>query len=154
MMIVSARMSKMLPPTFVLYCLLAMLLLDWAFPLASVASLILVIIGLGSMVLGIVIAIAAEGQFRRAGTDVNTFGQPTKLVTDGWFSFSRNPMYLSFALMLLGAWLTLGSVSPLVGILVFLLVTDRWYIAQEEIRLAATFGKEYESYHRRTRRWL
>jgi protein-S-isoprenylcysteine O-methyltransferase Ste14 len=154
MMIVSARMSKMLPPTFVLYCLLAMLLLHWAFPLASVASLILVIIGLGSMVLGIVIAIAAEGQFRRAGTNVNTFGQPTKLVTDGWFSFSRNPMYLSLALMLLGAWLTLGSVSPLVGILVFLLVTDRWYIAQEEKRLAATFGKEYESYRRHTRRWL
>jgi protein-S-isoprenylcysteine O-methyltransferase Ste14 len=106
------------------------------------------------MVLGIVIAIAAEGQFRRAGTNVNTFGQPTKLVTDGWFSFSRNPMYLSLALMLLGAWLTLGSVSPLVGILVFLLVTDRWYIAQEEKRLAATFGKEYESYRRHTRRWL
>lgn len=147
-------MKKILPPALFLLCLLAMLLLHEVFPLASISSAALFTLGLGFMVLGLVIALQAEGQFRRAGTTVNPFGFSTNLVTDGWFKFSRNPMYLSLELMLIGAWLVLGSVSPFVGILVFFLITDKWYIAQEEKRLAATFGQEYESYRKHTRRWL
>jgi protein-S-isoprenylcysteine O-methyltransferase Ste14 len=147
-------MKKILPPALFLLCLLAMLLLHEAFPLVSISSTALFTLGLGFMFLGLVIALQAEGQFRRAGTTVNSFGSSTKLVTDGWFKFSRNPMYLSLILMLIGAWLVLGSVSPFLGILVFFLITDKWYIVQEEKRLAATFGQEYESYCTHTRRWL
>ncbi len=148
------EMRKILPPTLVLFCLLGMLVLNWIFPLVSVHSTALIVIGLGLVVLGIVIAFLAEGQFGRVGTEVNTFGQPTKLVTDGWFRYSRNPMYLSFALILIGAWMALGSLSPVLGVITYLFVADRWYIAQEEQRLTATFGKDYESYRMRTRRWL
>ncbi len=147
-------MRKILPPTLVLFCLLGMLILDRIFPLVSITNAALVVIGLGFVGLGLVIAFAAEGQFGRVGTNVNTFGQPTKLVTDGWFKYSRNPMYLSFALILIGAWLALGSFSPVLGVIAYLFITDRWYIPQEEKRLTATFGKEYESYRMRTRRWL
>jgi protein-S-isoprenylcysteine O-methyltransferase Ste14 len=63
-------------------------------------------------------------------------------------------MYLSFALILIGAWIMLGSLSPILGVLTYLLATNKGYIAQEEKRLAATFGREYESYRMRTRRWL
>ncbi len=147
-------MRKILPPTLVLFCLLGMLILDRIFPLVSITNAVLVVIGLGFVGLGLVIAFAAEGQFRKVGTNVNTFGQPTKLVTDGWFKYSRNPMYLSFALILIGAWIALGSFSPVLGVIAYLFITDRWYITQEEKRLTATFGKEYESYRMRTRRWL
>jgi len=147
-------MKKILPPTLVLFCLLGMLILHWALPLAAIINIVLVAVGLGFVAFGLAIAFAAEGQFGRAGTEVNTFGQPTKLVTDGWFKYSRNPMYLSFALILMGAWIALGSLSPVLGVLVYVLITDRWYIAQEEKRLTATFGKEYASYQIRTRRWL
>ncbi len=147
-------MRKILPPTLVLFCLLGMFILNWMFPLVSVANVALVIVGLGLVALGIVIAFLAEGQFGRVGTEVNTFGQPTRLVTDGWFKYSRNPMYLSFALILIGAWIALGSLSPILGVIAYLLVANRWYIPQEEARLSTTFGKEYESYRMRTRRWL
>jgi protein-S-isoprenylcysteine O-methyltransferase Ste14 len=63
-------------------------------------------------------------------------------------------MYLGLTLLLIGAWIELGSLSPLLGVLVYLFVINRWYIPQEEKRLAATFGKEYEAYRMRTRRWL
>jgi protein-S-isoprenylcysteine O-methyltransferase Ste14 len=79
---------------------------------------------------------------------------PAKLVTDGWFKYSRNPMYLSFILMLIGACLTLGSVSPLFGPAAYFFLTEHCYITAEEKRLMATFGKQYESYQMRTRRWL
>jgi protein-S-isoprenylcysteine O-methyltransferase Ste14 len=150
----SFEMRKILPPTLGLFCLLGMLILDQIFPLVSITSIVLVIIGLGLVGMGIMMAFAAERQFRRVGTTVNPFGQPTTLVTEGWFRYSRNPMYLSLALILMGAWITLGSLSPALGVIVYLFITDRWYIPQEEKRLTATFGMEYESYRMRTRRWL
>jgi len=63
-------------------------------------------------------------------------------------------MYLSFALTLTGAWLALGSASPLLVVVAYLWLAERWYILPEEKRLIATFGKVYEDYQKRTRRWL
>jgi len=147
-------LNKITPPTLALFCLLGMLALHWIVPLGFMSNWLLFISGVGLMVLGIVMAIGAEGQFRRRRTTVNHLGMPAKLVTDGWFKYSRNPMYLSFILMLIGAWLTLGSVSPLFGLAACFFLTERWYITSEEKRLMVTFGKQYESYRMRTRRWL
>ena len=131
-----------------------MIILYWLIPWGLASSWILLVFGVGLMMLGIVIAVGAESQFRRSRTTVDHLGIPTKLVTDGWFRYSRNPMYLSFALLLMGAWLALGSVAPLFGVVAYLFLVERWYIAPEEKRLVATFGKQYESYRMRARRWL
>jgi protein-S-isoprenylcysteine O-methyltransferase Ste14 len=85
---------------------------------------------------------------------VNTFSNPDQLVTDGLYRFSRNPMYLGFALVLIGVWLLLGRLTPLMGVLLFVLVADRWYIAYEECRLVETFGQAFTAYKAHTRRWL
>ena len=106
------------------------------------------------MAFGTMITIGAEAQFRQSHTTVDHLGMPTQLVTDGWFKYSRDPMYLSFILTLIGAWLVLGSLSPLLGIIAYLFLTERWYITPEEKCLAATFGKQYELYRARTQRWL
>jgi len=137
-----------------LFCLLGMLILDWILPLGSISSWLLVCSGIGLIVPGLVIAFGAESQFRRNGTTVDHLGKAAKLVTDGWFKMSRNPMYLSLAIMLIGAWLTLGSASPLLGVIAFIILAERWYIVSEEKRLVVTFRKQYEAYQQRTRRWL
>lgn len=147
-------MKKITPPTLMLFCLLGMIALRLIFPLESISNWVLLVFGVGFIILGLVIAFGAESQFRRNDTTVDHQGMPTKLVTAGWFKHSRNPMYLSFALMLTGAWLALGSVSSLLGILVYFSLTEQWYIVPEENRLVAKFGKEYDSYRMRVRRWL
>ncbi|HEY5729739.1 MAG TPA: isoprenylcysteine carboxylmethyltransferase family protein [Anaerolineales bacterium] len=147
-------MKKLTPPTFMFYCLLGMITLRWIFPLGLMSNRVFLVFGVWFIVLGLVAAFGAESQFRRINTTVDHLGVPTKLVTDGWFKHSRNPMYLSLALVLTGAWLALGSISPLLGILVYLFLTERYYIMPEEKRLMTAFGKEYESYQTRTRRWL
>jgi len=148
------EMSKVTPPTFMLFCLLGMIALHSIFPLGFIADWPLLIFGVGLIAFGVVMAFGAERQFRGSHTTVDHLGKTTKLVTIGWFKFSRNPMYLSFALMLIGAWLALGSLSPFLSILIYLFLTQRWYILPEEKRLTVTFGKEYESYRMRTRRWF
>jgi protein-S-isoprenylcysteine O-methyltransferase Ste14 len=147
-------MKKMNPLTLMFTSLLAMLALHWIIPLASISSLWLAIFGIALIAFGLVMAIGAESQFRKRGTTVDHLGKATKLVTDGWFQYSRNPMYLSFLVLLVGAGLSLGSLSPLLIIPVFVILTEQSFITQEENRLLATFGKEYRAYQRRTRRWL
>jgi protein-S-isoprenylcysteine O-methyltransferase Ste14 len=148
------KMKNINPPTFMLLCLLSMLALHWLFPLWLISSWILLLLGMGCIVFGIMLGIAAEGQFRRSGTTVDHLGTPAKLVTNGWFKYSRNPMYLSFAVMLVGAWLVLGSFSPLFSILAYFVFTEQWYILPEEQRIASKFGKNYATYKKQTRRWL
>jgi protein-S-isoprenylcysteine O-methyltransferase Ste14 len=131
-----------------------MIVLRWIVPLGPISTWTLLLFGVGFMVFGIVIAIGAEAQFKQNRTTVDHLGLPAKLVTDGWFKYSRNPMYLSFVFMLLGAWLVLGTFLPLLGIVAYVFLTERWYIAPEEERLIARFGKQYESFWVRTRRWL
>jgi len=145
---------KVLPPTLSLICLILIVVSHWAFPIQIIFPTPFNLVGLAPLVLGVFISVSANRQFAKAGTNVNTFNEPDTLVTDGWFSHSRNPMYLGFVIALAGIWILLGSMSPILGVLIFTIVTDRWYIAYEEQKMAAKFGQAYQDYKRRVRRWV
>jgi len=147
-------MKKLLPPALFLISILIMMLLwrlaptsrNFTFPV-SLAGLALLILGLGLTILG-------SRKFRQVGTNINTFNEPDVLVKDGLFRYSRNPMYLGFVIALLGVSALLGSLSTLAVVIVFFVITDRWYIAFEERAMAKKFGEEYEKYKSQTRRWI
>jgi protein-S-isoprenylcysteine O-methyltransferase Ste14 len=147
-------MRKILPPTFLLVCLLLMLALRWLLPLQMIFPPLVWLLGIGLMGLGFVLSVLGEQQFHKAHTPVNPLETPQILVTNGLYRWTRNPMYLGFALVLLGVWLMLGALSPLMGVLLFVVVTDRWYIAGEEKRLEVVFGQVYLDYTRQVRRWI
>ena len=151
---VYGTMRKISPPTLMLACLLGMMTVHWLFPILWISSWGLLFVGIVFITLGLVIAFGAEKQFRQSGTAVDHLGSASRLVTDRWFKYSRNPMYFSFVLMLMGVWLLLGSLSPLAFILAFILLTEQLYILPEEKRLVASFGNDYRSYLRRARRWI
>ena len=94
----------------------------------------------------------AQGQFKKIRTNFYPFSDPQKLVTGGLFHYTRNPMYLGLVIFLAGIWILLGSLSPFGIVLAFLLIADRWYIAYEEQRLIAVFGKAYKEYQAKTPR--
>ncbi len=147
-------MKKLLPPALFLISILIMMLLwrlvpinrNFTFPV-SLAGLALLILGLGLTILG-------SRKFQQVGTNINTFNEPDVLVKDGLFRYSRNPMYLGFVIALLGVSALLGSLSTLAVVIVFFVITDRWYIAFEERAMAKKFGEEYEKYKSQTRRWI
>lgn len=112
------------------------------------------LIGALLVVFGIGIAKRGSDIFERAGTNIETFQKPDVLVTDGLFSFSRNPMYLGFVVALLGVAITLGNLSSFAVVLAFILITDRWYIPFEEAAMGEQFGEQYAKYKIKTRRWL
>jgi protein-S-isoprenylcysteine O-methyltransferase Ste14 len=102
------------------------------------------------------IEIAAGWTFRRASTTVNPLRpqNAARLVTGGPNRFSRNPMYLSLALLLLAWAVWLGHAAALALWLLFPLFITRFQILPEERALAARFGAEYAAYCAKVRRWL
>lgn len=63
-------------------------------------------------------------------------------------------MYLGLTLILAGTWILLGAISPIFGVLVFVVISDRWYIPGEERMLHEKFGKAYEEYRTNVGRWF
>ena len=111
---------------------------------------------LGLVLLGAGFALAFSGarHFEKVGTNIKTFNEPTLLVTDGPFRWSRNPMYLGLALFLAGLAVLLGALIPFLGPLAFFVAADRWYIPFEERAMQKKFGDRYEAYRREIRRWI
>ena len=110
--------------------------------------------GVALFVLGIGIAKHGSDVFRKADTNISTFNDPDILITEGIYRYTRNPMYLGFVIALLGVAVVLGSVSALIVVVLFILITDRWYIEFEEAAMQRMFGSRYDDYKQKTRRWL
>jgi len=147
-------MKKLLPPTLMWICLGLMFMLHWLVPLRALWTFPWTLLGILPLGIGFVVMLIAWNSFRRLGTEINTFDQPGQLVVKGLYHYSRNPMYLGFALMLAGAWVLLGSLSPLLGVAVFVVVTDRWYIGFEEQQMQMRFGQDYREYQGKVRRCI
>ena len=110
--------------------------------------------GLALTVAGCALAAAAAGRFALRRTTLRPTGQPSRLVVGGAHAWSRNPMYLSLAIVTVGLALALGRAWPLV-LVVLPWASMNWAVIPfEEARLSATFGHDYADYCRRVRRWI
>jgi protein-S-isoprenylcysteine O-methyltransferase Ste14 len=80
-------------------------------------------------------------------------GLPDRLVTDGIYGLTRNPMYLGHLIYSLG--LVLVSRTPVAALLALTrLVYFVRRVDLDEERLEAKFGDEYREYRRTVRRWI
>lgn len=103
---------------------------------------------------GILLNIWADQLFKRAGTAVKPFEPSIALIIAGPFHFSRNPMYLGMALVLVGIAIGLGSATPWFVVPLFVWLVTARYIVSEERKLEATFGQQYYEYKDKVRRWV
>ena len=111
-------------------------------------------VALTLIIAGLLLDGVAAGLFRRRGTAVEPWKPSTALITDGLYRFSRNPIYLGFAITYLGFAIAMDSWVVLLLLLPCLAVVDRFVIQREERYLAARFGAGYEAYRGKVRRWL
>ena len=97
------------------------------------------------------VAVTASRLFHERGTTDQPFHpeEATVLVTDGPYAYTRNPMYVGFAGMLVGHAIARRSPLALLPIVGFLVVVDRLQIVAEEQALGTKFGAEYDAYRAR-----
>ena len=105
---------------------------------------------------GLAIDLVSIAAFFRRKTTVNplTPSKTNALVGDGFYRFSRNPMYLGILMILTGWGLWLGNVLNLVLLGLFIWVINELQIKPEEKALREKFGAAYEAYCKRVRRWI
>ena len=111
-------------------------------------------VGLG--VMGMSLGVMGVTQFRIAQTTPNpqALEKVSSLVTSGIYRYSRNPMYLGLVLILLGWAFYLSHFLSFVLLPVFILYMTRFQIQPEEQMMARKFGKTYQAYLNKVRRWI
>lgn len=78
----------------------------------------------------------------------------SKLVTNGLYRYTRNPMYVGLLIILTGYAIWLGSLSPFFLLpLFYWLITTQQILPEEKI-LERKFGQEYLDYKKRVKRWV
>jgi protein-S-isoprenylcysteine O-methyltransferase Ste14 len=148
------KAQRIPPPAWFATALALIFVLHRYFPIASLIPAPWHYAGIAIASLGVVLAVWSVVLFRRARTTIIPFQESTALITWGPYRFTRNPIYLSMALLLLGAAVFAGSLSPFVVIPVFIIVIQKLFISPEEAMLAQRFPPEFTAYSGKVRRWL
>lgn len=109
-----------------------------------------------SLIIGIGVLISAVASFRKQKTTVNPLDieKASSLVISGVFKYSRNPMYLGMVFILLSIALKFNLIGGIILTLLFAIFITRFQIIPEEVVMEKLFKEEFDSYKKKTRRWL
>ena len=99
---------------------------------------------------GFVLTLVGFGDSFRVGIDENT---DSKLITGGMFAVSRNPIYVSILFMLAGQFLVHRNIVITASAIFFAAMIHRQILREEEF-LKNHYGREYEDYCEKVRRYL
>ncbi len=97
--------------------------------------------------------LAGEFRTREGGGGPGLANPPERLVMDGPYRYTRNPMYLGHLIFFAGLALTLAS-WPAALVFAFHAVWFDRRVRGDEFRLALLFGEPYRDYHARVKRWV
>ena len=147
-------MKKILPPTHFYIYLVISIILHYTVPLIQIFNCPYYLIGFLFFIIGTGLNIWADILLKKQKTTVKPNEKPTALIETGAFKISRNPMYLGLAVILFGAGFILGSVTSFVGVILFVAAMEMAFIPMEEKNLSEQFGKEFEDYKKKVRRWI
>ena len=106
--------------------------------------------------IGVLVGVLAVSSFIRLRTTVDPRypEKASKLVVNGIYRYSRNPMYLAIVLVLFGISIYLGALSSLLILFLFVVYINRFQIVPEEQMLTQKFGEQYIQYTSQVRRWI
>ncbi|MEJ2544011.1 MAG: isoprenylcysteine carboxylmethyltransferase family protein [Calditrichaceae bacterium] len=145
---------KPLPPTYFNSSIFLIILIHFIVPVKNIISFPWNLLGIIPVIIGAVLNLMADREFKLNKTTVKPFEESSSLITTGVFKISRNPMYLGMVLVLIGISIFLGSVTPYVVVILFTVLINVLFIKNEEKMLAETFGDSWLEYKKKTRRWL
>jgi protein-S-isoprenylcysteine O-methyltransferase Ste14 len=149
-----ARMYKYVPGSTLAASIITAIVLHYLFPVTTIIPFPYNLLGLLIVGLGVYSAFLSVRLLISNNTTFEAGGNPSSLVTRRPYSYSRNPIYLGFLLIALGAATILSSLSAFIAPIIFFLVVNTIIIPFEENRLQKNFGIEYEKYKASVRRWL
>jgi len=153
------RMRLLLTPLFasIFFCIILLLIVTsfyldrfFGFP-EFISKPFSIVVSLPFLIIGVLLWLWCAGKFfKTKGTPV-PINPPPKLVTDGPYAYSRNPMMTGLFMIMAGIGILFGSITLtfiMTPLFVFISILEFKYI--EEPELMKRFGKEYSGYKERT----
>ncbi|HIX60895.1 MAG: isoprenylcysteine carboxylmethyltransferase family protein [Halomonadaceae bacterium] len=144
------------PPLVVLVAALLIWIIARYFPMPLLVTPAISIIAGVIAACGIAVVLLGVAAFRQSQTTLDPLHpeDASSLVTRGVYQYTRNPMYLGFALVLLAWALYLSAWLGLLIVGVYVAYMNRFQIKPEEKALESRFGQEFLQYKKAVRRWL
>ena len=142
------------PPLIYLGPLVLGLLLNRKFPTSFLPRGVACLLGWLLLGSGVLLAGWFIRTMQRAGTPVDPREPVSSLVTNGPFHYTRNPGYLSLAMIYAGVASLANTLWAILLLPATLFVIQRGVIEREERYLERKFGEEYLRYKARVRRWI
>lgn len=150
----AVKRKSVLPPTYLLLAIVAMVALHFLLPVRHVIGLPWNLLGAVPVAAGLAMNLVADRAFKKHETTVKPFEESAVLITGGVFRISRHPMYLGFVLILVGIAVLMGSLTPYAVIVVFAVLMEVVFIRVEERMLERKFGEAWLAYKAKVRRWI
>lgn len=145
---------KFPPPLICLGFILATGAIQYSWPLSLPSSFEFTIIGIVVILTGLAIIFSASRTFKKADTRIEPWKPTSRIVSQGVFAYSRNPIYVAFCLASIGIGFVAGSVWVLMSFVPTAITIYFVAIKKEEAYLERKFGDEYLNYKKNVRRWL
>lgn len=147
---------KVPPLVLLLLAILLMWLTAALFPVAAIKVGYCYVLAGTFAAIGALIAVTGVIAFRRVHTTVDPTApeKTSSLVVVGVYQVSRNPMYLGFLLVLVGAACFFENILSFFVVPLYFLYINRFQIQPEERAMVDMFGPEYEAYKASVRRWI
>ena len=142
------------PPLIYLAGLGIGFILEALLPGASLSGALRWVLGGALLIAGVALMGWWVASFRRADTPMPPWEPTTALVTDGPYLVSRNPAYLSDALIYVAIALMADAPWALLPLPLVLLVMQYGVIKREERYMERRFGGEYLDFKARRSRWI
>jgi protein-S-isoprenylcysteine O-methyltransferase Ste14 len=142
------------PPLIYLGALVFGLLLGRRFPISFLPRKMARGLGLPLLVGGVLLLGWFERALRQADTPASPYKPVERIAKEGPFRYSRNPGYLSMAMIYAGIASLANALWAILLLPVALLAIQRGVIEREERYLERKFGEEYLSYKAQVRRWI
>ena len=119
------------------------------------ASNAFALLGLPFIIAGLTLLLATVSMFSTIGNGTLAPWSPTKkLVIQGVYAHTRNPMISGVLIVLLGESFLFASIPILVWFVLFFVINNLYFSFSEEPGLLQRFGEEYADYRRHVPRWI
>jgi len=144
------------PPLFYVLTFLAAILLQKKIPINdSVFHLQFIkVVGVLFLAISLFFSFTSLRMFFLSKNTLILIKPASSLQTNGIYNISRNPMYVSLALIYLGLTCLIGNWWNILLFPLLFLIIQEYVIKSEEKYLQRAFGIEYSDYQRKVRRWL
>jgi protein-S-isoprenylcysteine O-methyltransferase Ste14 len=142
------------PPLVFLAAILLGIALNQVWPIPRPGPSTFWLLGPVVTLCAVLLFVLCVREFREAGTPVRGTNRTQTIVRTGPYRFSRNPIYLSFILLVLGLSVWLSNLWLLIMLVPAIGVIAAAVIPREERFLERNFAEQYPSYKAAVRRWL